>query len=546
MKRFKIIFVICTLCVNCVSSSIGEDYLLDETLMLPGRTAEIDTLLSSSDLIAWPGSFGICNGFHLISGLPSEDAEVLLSKSVSMHTKFYGTIFEEDAFDFNGQLMPSAIDPALTDEPELREFLLQYGGVVLRLFDTLPLEEPFDTPEEMIIWGRDESDCPKVLKILRNEAAGGTSIFPRDFFREVDQLQVFGPETIFEYRIGRAVRYDLSEYGIGDGPETYHIPYRWVVGVSVRRAIADGTGTLPFVVRPTRVDEILDPAEQICPGDCSSWYLPDTDPPAAGDEGELCFDVDAITSLDEYMLPMAGTGALKIALPIIADLLELDVPMEPFDPFLEAFPGVLDTDFDSGPRSLFRGYMAARCLMNRGFRLLDTVNPPEGPAAVDIPPLTHGVDFATDYDGVPIEMGFQVRHVRASGLRGRQLMGALGAFGIADLAKVPVIAGDYRMLVRNVRFYVRGPRGRTQVTLPQLFQLIQTQWDKGPAYVPPHNLLEDHPRLDLGQLGPFNFEIRALAKLKRAGRRFVPIRAIISAYPGLYSTNHYGGDPFAE
>jgi len=465
---------------------------------------------------------------------------------VAMHVKFNGNIFEEETFDVYGVPEPSAIPPSVPDDPGLRDLLAQYGGVVLRVLDSLPLEEPYDEPEELVIWGRDEQDRAKVLKILRNAAAGGSAVFPRDFYQEVDQLPLCGPETIFEFRDARKVRYDLTEYGLGDGPKTYLLSDRTVVGVIVRPAVVGEARYLPRSPRLTFVREILDPVTPLCPDASSSWYLPDSEPPAPGDEGELCFDVDALTSMDEYMLPMSGLGLLRLVAPALLELLGLGIELPPFDPFQESFPAVLVPGFDTGPRAPFRGYMAARSLMNRGFRMLDTINPDEGPSIVDVRPLTHGVDFARDYDGVPIEMGFQVRRVYVNGLQGQELLNALGAYSVLDFMPVPLIAGDYRFLVRNTRFYVRTWRGRTEVTLPQLLQLIASRWSKEPAYEGEHNLLDDHPRLDLGQLGPFTFEMRAEARVERRGLglQFRPIRAIVSAYPGLYSTNHYGGDPF--
>jgi len=546
--RWAAVVALFALCVAGAPPSRAETYVLDETLMMPGRTALIDTLTEASDRSAWQSALGQCNGFHLLRRLPSAATRVLHTKSVSLHAKFYGTIFDEDVFMLDGEPIVSEIGPVMPGFPELADFLRQYGAVVFRILTALPIEEPFDSPRELVVWGRDEANRPKVLKIMRNAAAGGAAVFPRDFYREVDQLPLSGPETIFEYRYVTRARYDVTEYGVGDEPITFFLPYRWVVGVSVRHCVIDGSCIVPRGPRLTRVDRILDPGTPICPDESASWFLPDTEPPATGDEGELCFDVDSITSLDEVILPMAGTGALKIALPLILDYLGIELPIPPFDPFQEAFPEVLDPEFDTGPQALFRGYMAARCMMNRGFRLLDTVNPEGGPAIRDVRPLLHGIDYIRDYDGVPLEMGFQVRRVCAPGLRGRELLNAAGAFGLLDLAQVPALFGDYRHLARRVRFYVRGPLGwRREVTLPQLLQLISTKWEKYPAYEPPHNLLEDHPRLDLGQLGPFTFEMTALARVQGVLlAQYYPIRAIISVHPGLYSTNYYGGEPFTE
>lgn len=594
----NLILVFLLLVGGPASIVMGSDYIVDEQRALPRHVAPIDDLTSSFHALNWMLGLSAGNGFHLLDRLPTQHDNTVRSKSAAIHPKYFGIIYKDEVFDVNGEPVASAFGRLFPEDEDKRQTAEDLGlfGMIRLLPEPFEMQDmvslltpiigvfPTDSPEELVIWGRDEQDRPKALKVMRNAILGGSMVLPRDFYREVDQLPLGSPETIFEYRVSFPTRLDF-----GDGPEIVNIPFRCVIAVTVRRCVA-GSSRKRLGLRPrlTHVDEILDPSEDLCNGDCSSWFLADTEPARLSDDGELCFDVDHITSLD-MILPMYGAGALKALLDIMEDRQGTDMSLAGSPPgpvsllpqiesadtaysqslvdFLlqsdshrsqsaqavtpsaapviqpspAGFPGVLEEGFDDGPQSPYRAYMAGRCLLNRGFRVLDTNNFDGEPAILDVAPLTNGMDFSADYDGAPIEIGYHTRYIYGPGLSGRQLMRALGGFPARELIPISVYTGEYRRIIRNVRFYVDGPRGKQQVTMPQLLQLIQSMWHKGAAYAPPHNLIEDHPRVDLGRQNEFTFEVRAWLKLGNGG--FSPVIMVVSAYPGLYTVDVYGGDP---
>jgi len=497
-------------------------YLVDEILSINGET--VSEKINPIDQFMFLLNISFDNGFILERNRPVWNAGCQCcggTKSVSMHGKAFNIIIDDELIDGEESMFPGIFPGS----PEQREFAREGGffyilpllgyevtGDLLTDFGRLIGSIDFGTiltegaPIELVVYRDGE-----LVDVLRSDDPEVE--MPRDAYLLVDSMPCDDSEWVFEFRTS----FDVSSPEIeelcagmvpqGAGPMTVTIPFKMTTGVHVSCL---RTGEYARCPRMTPVDMIADPSDDLCPSDAEAWWYDDEDPnKESNDLGERCFDVDYTTDFD--LFPFSGGGGGEEGLG-------------------SGFAHVLDPDFDTQLKPWF----LHNALRNSGFRLLDTVNETTGvPSNFDAEPLSEL--FRESYDGVPLIVAQQLEYLRI----GRDAVSPETTGGLGRLNKLLTMSGDYSN-IRRVRLFVRYPgRGLQQVTLPQLMQTIAwNTWDKEPAYVGENDLMEDHPRVDFGEIGPMKYMIRAVVKVEG---KWQPLKAVVSAQAGLYETNVYSG-----
>jgi len=278
---------------------------------------------------------------------------------------------------------------------------------------------------------------------------------------------------------------------------------------------------------------VRDPGTEICPDEQYAWFLPAILPALQGaftnDNGERCFDVDAIVEVDsgQWWSPFGYQ---------FVEVLNPDAPP----------PG----DF-ANQEANARAWTFLHVALNNGHRLIDTMNPLDGETEVisiiDVEPFNLET-YPQTFEGGP----------KIHGYHKRQVSPTISEFykRFHYIIEAPSEAertqreDDFRnnlsSIISDVHIYVQHPDYpllKREISVPELLQMIADRWSSENVFslFPFAFFWVDMPEIDRGGLDPLVFEIACTFDTNPAlGGPYVPIRIIAQAHEGTYTTNEYG------
>jgi len=486
---------------------------------------------------------------------PSNFAAVMCGMKrvdVAAHTQGLDIIYDNDVFRIHGASVPSiAYPPAFTDPEELHLFRLggffyyawvyaqvNTGNILSDIFTASGWENTHGEGRlgrAEIVFRRNFKPY-KVITYEPEDDPDGTvgRAIARECILEIVRNAVECVNFVVDSRLETRHSPDVDLFPSDKPPvdRWYHVVGRYhATRMNIEK---DHWWARLFEPRLTHWP-IRNPGSDICPDDVYAWYLPDILAPLhslfSGDHGEMCGDVDTIVELDAseelgaatWWNPYPPTGFYEILNPA------------PFDD------------------ATARAWTFLHVAHNNGHRLIDTVNPVDGPGGPQIPSIIDVGAFDPDlypgtFDGGPRIHGYHKRLVSPSIAELYKRFHYIYSAGSPAefFLRSSTFRNNLGTIISDVHIYVMNPSRpwqKVEITVPELLQMIADRWSKDATYglSPLAFLWTDMPEIDRGQGPPVVFEITCTFDTNPTlGGPYVPIRIIGEAHEAYYITNYYG------